>query len=497
MQISSRSCRAAGFRSSGCDTSCRPWRRLCQCHFWLQISDDWCCVCASLNTLTRSTLIVYRYQPGGAAGFDPDSGIDPLSDASVCLRDAILMQRAGINTVRVYNLDPELDHTECMSIFNAAGIYLVLDVNSPLPNQSINRAAPWESYNGDYMKRVFQIIEAFKSFNNTLGFFSANEVINEDSVPSVPSYIRAVTRDIKDYITKHSERYIPVGYSAADVRPLLSDTFNYLGCNLDNDTDSKMDFFGLNSYSWCGDSTFQTAGYDVLVEDFASTYVPVFFSEYGCNKVTPRTFTEVGAIYSSPMTGVFSGGLVYEYSEEPNNYGLVTINSDNSVDLKEDYENLVNEYAKIDLDALTKANSTATGLSAPTCESSMITSNLTNSFDVPARLSEIQDMIDNGVGGSWPTGTVQVTNTAEVATVNNPDGSELTGLSLRILNNDESNLPGNATQGTDGNGGPGINRPSSTGSGSSPSNTNAASLSKVNVGAVLAAGLAMAALAEL
>lgn len=407
------------------------------------------------------------------------------------------MQRAGINTVRVYNLDPTLDHTDCMSIFNAAGIYLVLDVNSPLPNQSINRAAPWESYNEDYMKRVFQIIEAFKSFNNTLGFFSANEVINEDSVPSVPSYIRAVTRDIKDYITQHSTRYIPVGYSAADVRPLLQDTFNYLGCNLENDTDSKMDFFGLNSYSWCGDSTFQTAGYDVLVEDFASTYVPVFFSEYGCNKITPRTFTEVGSIYSSPMTGVFSGGLVYEYSEEPNNYGLVTINSDNSVDLKEDYENLLSQFGKIDLDALVKANSTATGLSAPTCESSMITSNLTNSFSVPARLSSIQDMIDNGVGGTWPTGTTQVTNTQEVATVNNPDGSQLTGLSLRILGSDESNLPGNATQGTDGNGGPGVNRPSGTSSGSSPSSTNAAASSKVNIGAMFVAGLAIMAWAEL
>jgi len=31
------------------------------------------------------------------------------------------------------------------------------------------------------------------------------------------------------------------------------------------------------------------------------------------------------------MTGVYSGGLVYEYSEEGNNYGLVTITSDTAV----------------------------------------------------------------------------------------------------------------------------------------------------------------------
>jgi hypothetical protein len=35
------------------------------------------------------------YQPGGSSGYKPDSGIDPLSDAAVCLRDAALMQRLG------------------------------------------------------------------------------------------------------------------------------------------------------------------------------------------------------------------------------------------------------------------------------------------------------------------------------------------------------------------------------------------------------------------
>ena len=398
------------------------------------------------------------------------------------------MQRAGINTVRIYNLDPAIDHTECMSIFNAAGIYLVLDVNSPLPNQSINRGAPWESYNGDYMKRVFQIIEAFKNFNNTLGFFSANEVINEESDPSVPQYIRAVTRDIKDYIAKHSARTIPVGYSAADVRPLLMDTFNYLSCNLENATSSKMDFFGLNSYSWCGDATFQEAGYDILVEDFASTTVPIFFSEYGCNNIKPRTFLEVGAIYSAPMTGVFSGGLVYEYSEEPNEYGLVVINSDNSIELKEDYVNLANQYNQIDLTALTAANSTATGLEPPTCAPSMITSNLTSNFAVPERIDEIESMIQDGVEGTFPTGFSEVTNTAEIATVTNPDGTTLEGLELRILAGDASNLPGENTSGTTGSGGPGFNT-TSTASSSSPSSTNAAPLPKINAGAVGIAAL--------
>lgn len=443
------------------------------------------------------------YQPGGSAGYDPSSGTDPLSDEEHCLRDAILMQRAGINTVRVYNLDPEIDHTACMSIFNAAGIYLVLDVNSPLPNESINRVSPWESYNEDYMKRVFQIVEAFKSFPNTLGFFSANEVINEESDPSVPSYIRAVTRDIKDYIAAHSDRTIPVGYSAADVRPLLMDTFNYLSCELDDSSSSNMDFFGLNSYSWCGDNTFTSSGFDVLLENFSNTTVPIFFSEYGCNTISPRTFMEVASIYSSPMTGVFSGGIVYEYTEEANEYGLVTINDDSSIDLSEDYTNIMDRYSEIDLEALTAANSTATNRVPPTCEPGMITSNLTDSFEIPEQLSAISDMIKNGVDGTYPTGTTDVSNTAEVATVRNSDGTELQGLELRVLDEDQSNLPGENTSGTTGTAGPGVSNPSSTSSSGGSSSTggsddeSAASSSKVNVGALLSAALALGVWAQL
>ena len=101
------------------------------------------------------------------------------------------MQRLGVNCIRVYNLDPASNHDLCASIFNAVGIYMILDVNSPLPNESLDRGAPWNSYNGVYLNRTFRVVEAFKNYPNTLMFFSGNEVIND--VPSagvVPQYIR-------------------------------------------------------------------------------------------------------------------------------------------------------------------------------------------------------------------------------------------------------------------------------------------------------------------
>lgn len=417
--------------------------------------------------------------------------MDPLSDPDVCLRDAVLMQRLGVNAVRIYNLNPDLDHTECASIFNAAGIYLVLDVNSPLPNQSLNRGAPWESYSSIYLERVFEVVEGFMHFNNTLGFFSGNEVINEDSVPEVPAYIRAVTRDIKDYIAARGVRPIPVGYSAADVRPLLMGTFDYMACNLDNETTSKIDFFGLNSYSWCGDASFKSAGYDVLVEDFSNTTIPIFFSEYGCNQVQPRTFTEVQALYSSQMTGVFSGGLIYEYSQEPNDYGLVTLNDNDTVSIMIDYDHLRDQYNKLDVEQLERANSTATSLKAPDCAVSLLSgTNFTRSFAIPARPEGVDDLINNGVKGTFPKGTTKITTTSVGHTVYAVNGQEITGLQLNILADDQSNLPGNNTSGTTPEGG---NSPSGTATGSSPTGTAnaAAKVDNIKFGSMMVGALSL------
>jgi hypothetical protein len=51
-----------------------------------------------MNAVTgnRFQLLGVAYQPGGSSGYNPGSGIDPLSDGTVCLRDAALMQRLGV-----------------------------------------------------------------------------------------------------------------------------------------------------------------------------------------------------------------------------------------------------------------------------------------------------------------------------------------------------------------------------------------------------------------
>ncbi|KAL7624180.1 Glycolipid anchored surface protein 4 precursor [Parahypoxylon ruwenzoriense] len=421
-----------------------------------------------VNTKTGNAfqIVGMAYQIGGSSGYDPSHGKDPLSNADICKRDAALMQVLGVNTIRVYNLDPNLNHDECASIFNAAGMYMIIDVNSPLVGESLNSGAPWESYYAAYLNRTFAIVEAFKSYPNTLGFFSGNEVI--DSVKTgatVPPYVRAVTRDLKNYIKNHAERAIPVGYSAADVRDVLEDSWNYFQCAIDGDENdmSRADMFALNSYSWCGDSTFEESGYNQLVALFESTSIPIFYSEFGCNTPSPRVFTEISTIYGSQMTGVFSGGVVYEFAQEKNNYGLAECNDDLTVNLLGDYSTLQSEYEKVDFSKVQSIKATGSTITPPVCKSSLIKEKgFNNNFTLPSPPPGAQDIIDNGVSPKPSGKIVDISDWTVTHQVKDADGNAIQNLVVKPLADNAVNIPGTNTGA------------STTGSNSADSSGNAA-----------------------
>lgn len=254
------------------------------------------------------------YQPGGSSDIT-----DPLADESTCTRDIAYFQKLGINTIRVYTVDNSANHDACMSALADAGIYVALDVNTPL--YSINRGDPAMSYNAVYLQSIFATVDAFAGYDNTLLFFSGNEVINDDNTTNCAPYVKAVTRDLKQYRDSRGYRAIPIGYSAADVDSNRYEMAEYMNCGTD---DQRSDFFAFNDYSWCDPSSYTQSGWSQKVELFGNYSLPIFLSEYGCitNK---REFEEVTALYNEEMTGVYSGGLVYEYSQESNNYGLVEI----------------------------------------------------------------------------------------------------------------------------------------------------------------------------
>ena len=158
-----------------------------------------------------------------------------------------------------------------MNALADAGIYLILDVNSPL--YSINRQDPAPSYNPTYLQSIFATIDAFQKYSNTLAFFSGNEVINETTASTVAApYIKAVTRDMKQYIGNRNYRKIPVGYSAADVTSNRYETAQFMNCGTD---DERSDFFAFNDYSWCDPSSYQTSGWDQKVALFSNYSLPL------------------------------------------------------------------------------------------------------------------------------------------------------------------------------------------------------------------------------
>lgn len=243
---------------------------------------------------------------------------DPLADPDGCARDIPLLQQLGTNVIRVYAVNASADHSKCMSMLQAAGIYVLQDLSNP--SASINRLAP--KWDVTLFASYAAVIDNMAQYPNLLGFFAGNEVSNEVTNTNASAYVKAAVRDSKAYIKARGYRPIGVGYATNDDAAIRLDLANYFNCG---DTASAIDFWGYNIYSWCGSSSYTVSGYDQRTAEFANYSVPAFFAEYGCNTVQPRVFTEVQALYGSNMTNVWSGGVLYMYFQEANNYGMFNL----------------------------------------------------------------------------------------------------------------------------------------------------------------------------
>ena len=245
---------------------------------------------------------------------DGNSYTDPLADATACARDVPIMKELRTNVIRTYAINASADHSACMKLLSEAGIYLISDLSDP--SQSIDRSDPtWET---SLYTRYTSVIDELSQYNNTIGFFAGNEVSNTVATSDASAFVKAAVRDMKKYIKQKGYRSMGVGYATADVSTIRENMAAYFDCE---SSDESIDFWGYNIYSWCGNSSYTDSGYNTRTEEFRNYSVPVFFAEYGCNDVTPRQFTEVTALYGDTMAQVWSGGIVYMYFQETNNYG--------------------------------------------------------------------------------------------------------------------------------------------------------------------------------
>lgn len=284
---------------------------------------------------------------------------DPLANPSNCKRDVPLLKALRTNTIRTYAIDPTANHDECMKLLDDAGIYVISDLSEP--NLSVNRDDPlWDV---TLHKRYTDVIDSLAKYTNVIGFFAGNEVTNNATNTPASAYVKAAVRDTKAHIKSKGYRWMGVGYAANDDPDIREDIAHYFNCG---NQSQAIDFWGYNIYEWCGKSSFKLSGYDKQVEFFKSYSVPVFFAEYGCNLpngAAGRIWDETTALYSDDMTGVISGGIVYMYFQEANDYGLVSVSGGQATTLK-DYGALQTKMASVNpsstsMDAYTPTNSPA------------------------------------------------------------------------------------------------------------------------------------------
>ncbi|KAL6710184.1 1 3-beta-glucanosyltransferase gel4 [Coniothyrium glycines] len=310
-----------------------------------------------------------NYSPNGTQSANT-TYTDPLADGDACRRDIPYLKQIYTNILRVYAIDPTRNHDDCMAQLASADIYVIADLGEPAT--SIRSNDP--EWDVTLYNRYTQVVDALQKYNNVVGFFAGNENVSSANQTAAAAFVKAAVRDVKQYISNQKYRStLGVGYATADV-PARDELAHYFACEPDNSgNQTAIDFWGYNVYSWCGESNYAASSYGERVDFFSDYPVPVFFAEYGCIEgvtggATRRPFTEVEVLYGN-MTGVFSGGIVYEWFMGENDYGLVELTSnDASVSPYPDFTSLQSQLATVNPSVTQRSTYTPTN-SPPACPS--------------------------------------------------------------------------------------------------------------------------------
>ncbi|KAI9801498.1 MAG: hypothetical protein M1833_002730 [Piccolia ochrophora] len=379
------------------------------------------------------------YIKGIAYQLTPVYPYDPLLDADQCRRDAEVIKDLGGNAIRVYHVQGSRDHQECMDAFADNGIYLFVDLDT-FDTQIEAKNLYW---NETQLDSFTEVLDEFSKYDNTAGVFVGNEVLTMPIDSNAATYIKAATRDVKAHRDKQDYRKIPVGYSAADISELRPMLQNYLACG--TKPSETADFFGLNAYEWCGDSSFRLSGYNMLQQNASAYPVPIFFSETGCNTVPPRDFADLDAIFGDEMADTWSGAIVYEYIQEKNNYGLISyaaevdpktatdapdgfIRSGTPTPISPDYDNLKSRWSTLTPAGIKSADYTPSNTPPPCPPSTSGVWNVNGDAPLPS-LGQIARKVEDSAASA----TATAASASASKTGSAPGGKEVTGVGVSLV----------------------------------------------------------------
>ena len=228
---------------------------------------------------------------------------------------------------------------------------------------------------------------------------------------------------------------------------------NYLSCG--SNASEAVDFFSLNVYEWCGQSSFDGSGYNELVQNATGLQIPIFISETGCRIPKPRTFDDMDSILGKDMEDVFSGAIVYEWIEETNDYGLISygpkvsdmsntdaldgyIRTGTPMPVSPDYSNLKKHWATLHPTgvALSAYSASASSLTPIACPSSTVNGWIvdpTQSLPSVGQTIDLAATSTGGIGGS-ATGNAKPSSTAkkgDAAAMHT--GNEVAGMGVGLI----------------------------------------------------------------
>lgn len=229
---------------------------------------------------------------------------DPFDSDGPCINDAFDLQSLGINAIYVQGIHIGGDPSTCMDSFKEHGIYVLMDLGTWTTEDSpqilaIDSLYDYYYWDNDIYTTYKTMVDIFSSYSNLLGFVigqSTDEYPVGSYILGLP-FLKAAVRDIKGYITSRGYRKFPVGYFAANN---VNDTdllASYLNCA---NTSESVDFWAL-SVDWCGKDN------QNLISTYETYGIPTFFGGYNCS--TSTNFSEMGQLYSTSMSAVFSGGF--------------------------------------------------------------------------------------------------------------------------------------------------------------------------------------------
>lgn len=252
--------------------------------------------------------------------------------------DIANFRRLGVNTIRIYAVDPSINHDNFMCALQEAGIYVILELLADCEDCGIGPDEAPSCYPNSLKRRGQFIINEFSKYSNLLLFSAGNEVTmhaRNRTISINAACQKKFIRDMRWYVDSCSAnpasslpRKVPIGMANWDNQRMLQ--AQYFTCRTDpEDLLENVEWYGLNTYQHCdpnATTVAQLGGWENVRGDFAllNLAVPVVITEYGCRErfasigvfEAQRNWLQVDAIYSPLYAATLAGAVVFEYSAE-------------------------------------------------------------------------------------------------------------------------------------------------------------------------------------